>query len=55
MNDVEYFRSAAGSASSMARIMEMSWHLRSFELVRMKKLCGELVQALDVHKTFVWN
>lgn len=32
MNDAEYFRSAAGSASPMAEIMEMSVALGVFEL-----------------------
>lgn len=51
MNDAEYFRSAAGSASSMAGIMEMSIKLGVFRAVRVKNVCG----ARDIYKTLVWN
>ena len=51
MNDAEYFRSAAGSASSVAGIMEMSVALGVFRAVRVKNVCG----AWDIYKTFLWN
>ena len=45
VNDAEYFRSAAGIASSMAGIMEMSVTLGVFRAVRVKTSVG--------HGTFI--